>query len=69
MDSYKGLVFFINLLSILLLNGCAYTDAKVALTYEPVVSVTTRYADRVVVQKFEDTRSNKKVIGFYFQLC
>ncbi len=65
MSLFQRLYFFVYFIAIVLINGCAYTDARVNLTYEPVtvLSRADHYSDRVLVQKFEDIRINKKIIG------
>ena len=59
----KYLAFCNSLIIILLISGCALTDDKVELTYQPILSSTTQYPDSIVVHKFVDTRSNKQIVG------
>lgn len=61
----SGLRDALRLASVLLgiLQGCAFTDTHVSLSYEPVVPMASTGGAAVIVEPFVDRRPNPTVVG------
>lgn len=61
----SGLRDALRLASVLLgiLQGCAFTDSHVSLSYEPVVPMAATAGAAIIVEQFVDLRPNPTVVG------